>query len=1088
MTKFETPFDFTNYQYNRQEELNKTHTLFCQFLRKNDTSLHDRYLESLQLKKAPNTDFLIKIAIHLEGFLKNYFSLNICSSSEESMENISWAKKHFIQKRAKPKIKDLLNQIKKQEGLSLILSLSTCLSAPLSELTLSMAIKNWYKNPGKHTSSIQAALMFSVWAMTTKKGGEFTKGWTLFSLPQSVNYQNLISMKNKAFSYRNGFDLTDKGPSKNYALDQAFYCLYCHDRKKDSCSTGKYSQKNHILEENPLGYKLAGCPLEQKISEMNFLAAKGKFLGALAIAMIDNPLLAATGHRICQDCSKACIFQKQTPVDIPAIETFLFDTILKYPYGFEIYNLLTRWNPLNLERPLPKKPTNKKVLVVGMGPAGFTLAYHLLMEGHFVVGIDGLKIEPLSIPALAPIRNMADYFEPLSKRLPKGFGGVAEYGITARWNKNYLLPIRLILERWGNRFQLNGSTRFGSTITLDQAYEQGFDHVALCVGAGKPRLPKLPNVLANGAKLASDFLMALQLSGAQRKDTLLPLTIDLPCMVVGGGLTAVDTATEALAYYPVQIEKVLSRYEVLESSIGEKGINSFIINKLSTSERFQLQRWLIHAKELRLERRIATQEKRDPNILKFLNKWGGVHLIYRKLLQESPAYILNHPELQKALEEGVSFWEQLDIIKINTDEKNNLESITFKHKNTQESTYPARSLLWAVGIQPSTLENKKETLGLQKDITLTWPKNDKEFIIYTNDTHQTVSCFGDYHPFYAGSVVKAMASAKNGYKIISEQLKACTFKEEKKLPDFSATVYKNKQIIQGYHELIFHAPWAVKNFEPGHLYRLQPYFKDIKEKNGNLFVGEGVALTGVKVNKEKGLLHTLIWSCGLSSKTLISLMKNQPVSLMGPTGCATHFEKGEKILLVAGQLGVALGKKMRAAGCEVVYITSFRNEAYPLDKKDFLQAGDTILACSLGELPSFFKNSSHLHCIKGQTLDALSYYKSLKHPPITLNNFDRIMTIGSPKLLMNFQHKFYDLYKDLFNPLAKWIIATTTPMQCMMKGVCGQCLQRDSNDNYTFSCAWQDQDLCTLDLKFMNKRLNQNHVQELLFLSCNLHL
>ena len=74
--------------------------------------------------------------------------------------------------------------------------------------------------------------------------------------------------------------------------------------------------------------------------------------------------------------------------------------MLALPWGFEIYSLLTRWNPLNLRRPLPRPRTGKRVLIVGMGPAGFTLAHHLMNDGHTVVGIDGLKIEPLD-PALS---------------------------------------------------------------------------------------------------------------------------------------------------------------------------------------------------------------------------------------------------------------------------------------------------------------------------------------------------------------------------------------------------------------------------------------------------------------------------------------------------------------------------------------------------------------------------------------------------------------------------------------------------------------------------------------------------------------
>ena len=63
---------------------------------------------------------------------------------------------------------------------------------------------------------------------------------------------------------------------------------------------------------------------------------------------VDNPLVAATGHRICNDCMKSCIYQKQDPVDIPQVETRMLKDVLALPWGFEIYSLLTRWNPLNL--------------------------------------------------------------------------------------------------------------------------------------------------------------------------------------------------------------------------------------------------------------------------------------------------------------------------------------------------------------------------------------------------------------------------------------------------------------------------------------------------------------------------------------------------------------------------------------------------------------------------------------------------------------------------------------------------------------------------------------------------------------------
>ena len=99
--------------------------------------------------------------------------------------------------------------------------------------------------------------------------------------------------------------------------------------------------------------------------------------------------------------------------------------------------------------------------MVGLGPAGFTLAHHLMNDGHTVAAIDGLKIEPLpaEISGVDPRRASAcrsrrsatspSLYERLDDRVMAGFGGVAEYGITVRWNKNFLKIIRLLLERRG---------------------------------------------------------------------------------------------------------------------------------------------------------------------------------------------------------------------------------------------------------------------------------------------------------------------------------------------------------------------------------------------------------------------------------------------------------------------------------------------------------------------------------------------------------------------------------------------------------------------------------------------------------------
>ena len=94
------------------------------------------------------------------------------------------------------------------------------------------------------------------------------------------------------------------------------------------------------FKKSPFGVSLAGCPLEERISEFHKLRAEGWAVAALAMICVDNPMAAGTGHRICNDCMKSCIYQKQDPVDIPQSETRVLKDVLELPWGFEIYTSL----------------------------------------------------------------------------------------------------------------------------------------------------------------------------------------------------------------------------------------------------------------------------------------------------------------------------------------------------------------------------------------------------------------------------------------------------------------------------------------------------------------------------------------------------------------------------------------------------------------------------------------------------------------------------------------------------------------------------------------------------------------------------
>src|SRR6185503_6523683 len=130
-------------------------------------------------------------------------------------------------------------------------------------------------------------------------------------------------------------------------------------------------------------------------------------------------------------------------------------------------------------------------------------------------------------------------------------------------------------------------------------------------GAGRPTVIDMKNNLVRGVRKASDFLMALQLTGAFKRNALPNLQARLPAVVIGGGLTGIDTATELFAYYPIQVEKTLDRYETLSAERGEAAVRS-----LCDAEELEiLDEFLTHGRAVRAERQRAAAAGEPPNFV-----------------------------------------------------------------------------------------------------------------------------------------------------------------------------------------------------------------------------------------------------------------------------------------------------------------------------------------------------------------------------------------------------------------------------------------------------------------------------------------
>jgi NADPH-dependent glutamate synthase beta subunit-like oxidoreductase/NAD(P)H-flavin reductase len=838
-------------------------------------------------------------------------------------------------------------------------------------------------------------------------------------------------------------------------------------------------------------------------------------------------MAAATGHRICNDCMKSCIYQKQEPVNIPQAETRTLKDVLELPWGFEIYSLLTRWNPLNLRNPYPKAPSGKRIMVAGMGPAGFSLSHFLMNDGHTIVGIDGLKIEPLP-PALSgvdaagrrvpfqPIRDIRELYESLDMRAMAGFGGVAEYGITVRWDKNFLKIIRLLLER-REQFSLIGGVRFGGTVTAEDAFELGFDHIALAIGAGRPTVLDMPNGLARGVRTASDFLMALQLTGAAKDDSIANMQLRLPVVVIGGGLTAIDTATESLAYYPLQVEKFLKRHETLVAKLGEAGTRI----TWTPEEREIAEEFIAHARAIRDERAKAVREGREARVLQLLQSWGGATIAYRKRMVDSPSYTLNHEEIDKALEEGITFAECLTPLAIETDQYGHASGLKVavqtkgedgEWKDAGQTVMPAKAVLIAAGTQPNTVlaredadhfvldgryfracDENGQPISAEKSIS---KPNAINVLLSKRDDGRCISFFGDVHPSFFGNVVKAVGSAKQGYPVVSkvlEKIQPASKSDDagflsKLQEELRATVHEVKRLTPTIVEVIIKAPLAARRFQPGQFYRLQNFEARAQKSQGSTLAMEGLALTGAWVDREKGLLSTIVLEMGGSSNLCMELKPGEPVILMGPTGAPTEITSGETVVLVGGGLGNAvlfsIGQAMRKAGSKVLYFAGYKSMADRYHVENIEAASDVVIWCC-DEQPGFNPSRPSDRTFVGNIVQAMKSYASgeLGEQAIPFSDADRIIAIGSDKMMAAVTRARHEILKPHLKECHHAVGSINSPMQCMMKEICAQCLQphvdpKTGKKSYVFSCFNQDQELDHVDWPALDQRLKQNSTQE----------
>ena len=241
-----------------------------------------------------------------------------------------------------------------------------------------------------------------------------------------------------------------------------------------------------------------GCPVNNLIPDWNDLVYKHEWKKALDTLHSTNNFPEFTG-RICPaPCEAACTLNlTDNPVSIKTIECSIVD------YGWE-----KGW----IKPQLPKKHTDKKVAIIGSGPAGLACAQQLARLGHSVVVYE--KNERI--------------------------GGLLRIGIPDFKMEKTLIDRRMAqMQSEGVQFKTN--SEIGNNISTNQIIDN-FDAVSLCIGSEVPRNLEVKGRNLKGIHFAMDFLSQQNdmVSGKTISKDILISAKGKKVLVIGGGDTGSD--------------------------------------------------------------------------------------------------------------------------------------------------------------------------------------------------------------------------------------------------------------------------------------------------------------------------------------------------------------------------------------------------------------------------------------------------------------------------------------------------------------------------------------------------------------------
>ncbi len=306
--------------------------------------------------------------------------------------------------------------------------------------------------------------------------------------------------------------------------------------------------------------------------------------------------------------------------------------------------------------------------------------------------------------------------------------------------------------------------------------------------------------------------------------------------------------------------------------------------------------------------------------------------------------------------------------------------------------------------------------------------------------------------------------------------------------DFHAHVEDVVRLTPTIVEVIVKAPAAARHFRPGQFYRLQNYESGARRVEGVPLLMEGIALTGAWVDKEQGLLSLIALELGVSSRLVAHLRKGESVVVMGPTGAPTEIPERRNVLLLGGGLGNAvlfsIAKGMREAGNRVIYFAGYRN-GEDLFKREAIEAATDQVIWSTDTGTGIEPGRPQDAHFRGNIVQAMLAYQNgeLGDRIVPLDTVDRIIAIGSDRMMAAVKAARHGVLEPYLKADHVAIASINSPMQCMMKEVCAQCLQKHidpvtGQETIIFSCFNQDQQMDRVDFVNLAARLRQNTVQE----------